>query len=420
MPCHYVTGSRGSGKSLYAVTQAFEYFDRGGRVASNLDLYPDERLTDNYRLTRLPDIPSAEHFLSLGLGCDNKYLLKETYDKTKFGLIILDEISLFLTSKKDKEFQPLMDWLVQSRKYGWDLILLAQTKEQVHETVYKALCDNLVLCKSDQLVTIPYIGKLMRSVGLSGRLPDKHTALILNGRSEQNDILETVAYSRQGFSSCYNTSQTFFEDTEYINGVNVDMRSVYSVVPEYILSGQHLIDGLKKDIQHIKDKVKESVKKKDSAMANNHHQGAALKIKFGLIALGLVAFLYFNNPLDNPMLSGITGVEPVPDPVPVAVSSPVSVAAPKAGLIDLFDDANTDYFKKLIRGAEVTMPVYSFEPTLSGVVQVKTDTKLVFVSLADLRVLGWFAVRSDNVVFLRKGKTTIKLLLSQSSYLTSQ
>lgn len=424
MACLYVTGQRGSGKSLFAVKRAFEYLSDNKRVATNLDLYPDTRLNTFYDVSRLPDVPNASHFDYLGLGCDPVYLNNKTYDNSKFGLIILDEISLFLSTKKNKEFDELMHWLVQSRKYGWDLLLLAQSKEQVHETVYKSLCDNLVICKADALVPIPYLGKLLRKIGLKGTLPDNHTALVFNGRSEQNDVIETISYSRSGYSVCYNTSQTFVEDTLYHNGQAFDMRSVYSVVPEYILSGEKLIDKFKDKIETIKTKVKnidQSLIEEGDIMAVNHHQKQGLYIKFGLLALGLVAFLYFNNPLDNKLLNNVTGLDEVEqqsldivNSLPANNSGPQRPQQPVNNSYDSL--SNNDFFQNLIAGAEVSIPVFSENDTLKAYIQVTTDTETTFITLDDLRVLGWYAFKKGNVIFLKKSNITIQIPLSKQSF----
>lgn len=420
MACLFVTGPRGSGKSLFAVIQAFKYFALNKPVATNLNLYPDERLTGDYRCTRLPDIPLASSFLDLGLGCDPIYLQRETYDKTKFGLIILDEISLFLNAKSDKHFKEIMAYLVQSRKYGWDLIMLAQNKEQVHDEIYKPLCDNLVLCQADDLVSIPYLGKIMRMFGLKGTLPENYTALKLSGKSEQHAVMETISYTRKGYSLCYDTSQEFIEDSEYIDNVLVDMRASYSLVPDYILSGQKLIDSHINQIERIKSKVNNSKKEEGNKMAINHHQGKANAIKIGLLCLGLVVFLVLNNPLDNKLLSDVTGssepiseVQTVNEPIPEPVI--VNQTENKQAVIDL--DPYSGVFETMINDAELSIPFHSEnENGLKAIVQITTPIKKSFISLDDLRVLGWYAQKTENVMFLKKGKKTIQVPLSLTSY----
>lgn len=411
MACQYVTGSRGSGKSLYGVHRIREYLERDRRVATNLDIYPDNIITGHYDLTRLPDIPTSLNFVQLGLGCEPEFLARETYDKSKFGLLVLDEISIFLNSKKDLDFKTLSAWLVQSRKYGWDLILLAQTKEQVHEEIYKALCDNLVLCYSDSLVPIPYLAGIFKLFGLKGRLPDNHTALVLGGRSEQNDVIEKVAYSYKELKNFYNTSQTFNEDIDFINGSSVDMRANIQIVPDYILSGQKLIDRFNKKIDDVKLKL---AKYNEVKPMKNAHQSQGLYIKMGLLAIGVVIFMYFNNPLDNKLLSNVTGQkDTVLDTPAVSIVSPVVAAVPAVAVyqnqtIDIYDGV----FERMIQGAEITIPMWRDQNGLTAIIQITTETNKAFISLDDLRVLGWYAQKVDNVFFLKKGKTTIQVPLS--------
>ncbi|PHS69862.1 MAG: hypothetical protein COB22_08635 [Cycloclasticus sp.] len=408
MACSFITGTRGSGKSLYSVIEAFSYLNANKSVATNLNIYPDCRIKVDYKLTRIPDIPSSSSFRQLGLGCDEKFLTKEHYDKTKFGLILLDEISLFLNSKSDKEFKAIVAWLVQSRKYGWDIFCLAQNKEQVHDEVYKALCDNLVICKSDDLVSIPYMGRIMRMFGFKGMLPENYTALKLNGRSEQSEVMETISYSRKGFSLAYDTSQTFVEDYEYLNNRTVDMRCNYSVVSEYLLSGKKLIDEYKIKIDDITNKVS-SIKEGDT-MALNHHEGAKNKMKIGLLIVGLIVFFYFNNPLDNKLLANVTGQEVLDNS---EVEFKQALTLPQQTILSV----NTvDIFQSMIVGSELSIPIYNDTQGLNATIQIKNETRVTFISLDDLRVLGWYAVKVGNVFYLKKGKTTIQIPLSQTGY----
>lgn len=425
MACYFYTGSRGSGKTLGSVHQIYEYLKSGRPVATNLDINPKKLIDKGFNLTRLPDKPSSIHMHELGHAYIDDTTKSFTYDESKNGLIVLDEISLFLSSKRDKEFQPLMEWLVQSRKWGWDLILIAQSKEQVNETVYKALCDNLVLCKADKLVPIPYIGGLMRKIGFSGKLPDNHTALVLNGRSEQNGVIETISYSRKKLQNMYNTAQTFTDGLEYVNGELRDMRSSYRVVPDYILTGQKLIDGFNEQINIVKNKVKLAGKQKEEGkkMAIDHHKSTGNYIKIGLLALGLVVFLVLNNPLDNPMLSGVTGT--ADDPSHENIAEVKNNIKPVPVVQDINDlPINTDIyngvFENMIKGAELSIPVHSENNGLSAIVQITTETQKSFISLADLRVLGWYAMKTENVIFLKKGKTTIQVPLSLTNYAINQ
>lgn len=421
MACHYVTGPRGSGKSLFAVKVAFDdYLSKYKRVATNLDLFPDSFLNRHYDIVRVPDIPSAEHFEQIGLGCDKKYLTSKGYDDKKFGLIILDEISIFLKSKKDSEFSALMAWLVQSRKYGWDLILLAQNKEQVHDEVYLALCDHLVSCKADALVPIPYLGSILKKFGIKGNLPENYTALIFNGKSELNDVIETVSYSKDKYKLLYNTTQRFFKDVLYHNDTIHDMRAVYSLVPDYILSGQKLIDKFKDNIETIKTKVKnidQLLIDEGEIMAVNHHQKQGLYIKFGLLALGLVAFLYFNNPLDNKLLNNVTGLDDVEQQSINTVQSNPQPLTQKPIQNNFNLSPENDFFQDLISGAEVSIPVYSENDTLKAYIQVKTETQTTFITLDDLRVIGWYALKQGNVVFLKKNNITIQIPLSKQTFI---
>src|SRR5690606_5578968 len=70
---YIVTGKLGSGKTLLAVQKIQDYLRTGRSVAVNIDVRmeklckPDNRYS---RLVRLPDLPTADDLIGLGMGCE--------------------------------------------------------------------------------------------------------------------------------------------------------------------------------------------------------------------------------------------------------------------------------------------------------------------------------------------------------------
>jgi len=94
MPCYLVCGRTGQGKGLCSVGMMAEiYLQAGRRVATNMDIFP-EQFRDPYnsitRITRIPDIPTADDLYALGFGQDTPE------DEDSNGVLILDEASIFL------------------------------------------------------------------------------------------------------------------------------------------------------------------------------------------------------------------------------------------------------------------------------------------------------------------------------------
>ena len=142
MPIYIITGRLGSGKSLATVGRIRDLLAEGRPVATNLDLNLEKLCgpkAKTPRVVRLPDKPTVGHLDSLGRG-------NESYDETKNGGIFLDEVSQLLNARnwQDKRQQDVIDWLVHSRKKGWDVYFICQHISQVDRQVRDALVEYLV------------------------------------------------------------------------------------------------------------------------------------------------------------------------------------------------------------------------------------------------------------------------------------
>jgi len=134
MPVYLVSGKLGAGKTLACVGRIQDAVRDGKRVATNLDLKL-ERLFSLHagkpvrspqgiapaqavQVLRVPDKPTAHDLDVIGMG-------NESMDESKNGVLVLDELGSWLNSREwaDKSRQGVIDWLIHSRKKGWDVYL---------------------------------------------------------------------------------------------------------------------------------------------------------------------------------------------------------------------------------------------------------------------------------------------------------
>lgn len=217
MAVYLVTGKLGNGKSLVAVGKAVEYAEVGRRVVANFHIdfspvcrRPGSRLAQASTVV-LPSRPRSADLHALGRGGEGEH---------DAGLLILDECAMFLNARnwQDKDREKVIDWLLHSRKLGWDVMLIVQAQGMLDKQVREAVCEFLVVCRRLDRFKIPFISWIFPV-----RFPRVHTALVRYGLA-QNDIkAETWVYRGNHLFACYSTSQ-IFEDVTEVNGP-------YSVLP---------------------------------------------------------------------------------------------------------------------------------------------------------------------------------------------
>ncbi len=215
MAIYLVTGKLGSGKSLACVGRMRDALIDGRRIATNIDvklevLFP--RRPRGRNVVRLPDKPSVFDLEALGVG-------NASYDETKNGIIILDELATWLNSREwaDKARQPVIDWLVHSRKHGWDVMFIAQDASQIDRQVRQALVEYLVVCRRLDRLRMPIIGPILQSLTLGfydGRLPRVHIAAVRYGTEAHAMVAERWVYMGNELFAAYNTRQIFSDGYE--------------------------------------------------------------------------------------------------------------------------------------------------------------------------------------------------------------
>lgn len=191
MAAEVLQGTMGSGKSAVAVARAIKHLWKGGVVACNFSLvdgwaetvvknhiiyklllligrlfaygYADSYLVKKstslysrfYRVDSLPAIkkifPVAE---AVGLYLDNgKY-------SEGSGLLILDECALVFNSRNSMTGNKNLDWIqffTQSRKLGWNCILIAHSIEMIDSQI-RPLCEYSSTFRNLQKVVFPMVG----------------------------------------------------------------------------------------------------------------------------------------------------------------------------------------------------------------------------------------------------------------------
>lgn len=208
---YVLTGKKGSGKNLYAVKMICDYLRQGRTVATNIDLYLENFFNPNSdkNYYRLPDVPTIKDLL----------LLPDLSGKaeSEHGLIVFDECAKWLNSRdyRDPNHRKLFDWLIHSRKYGYDVVYIIQNIESLDKQIRDNFAEHLIVMSRFDRVGIPLIGPIFKAFGVNLTLPKMHYAKIYYGSVERNEqLIERVAFSGKLYYSVYNTKQIIRDDGE--------------------------------------------------------------------------------------------------------------------------------------------------------------------------------------------------------------
>lgn len=229
MSVYFVTGNLGSGKGLAALYQLRNYANNGFRIAGNLDINLDKLIPSvNSKTTyvRVPDRPTAHDLELLGQGNNG-------YDPDENSLLVLDECVTWLNARSwnDKGRMALIDWLIHSRKHGWDVILIAQSFETLDKQIVDTLMEFHVSMNNLANFNIPIFGKLFKGWTKNNRplkLPKMHF-----GRVMYKNLVKADSWTFKGkdLYNCYDTKQIFSET--YPHGT-------HSLLSRWHLEGRYL------------------------------------------------------------------------------------------------------------------------------------------------------------------------------------
>lgn len=210
MAVYLVSGRLGSGKTLASVGRIRDAILAGRPVATNLDLKLEKLLPPHRRncvCYRLPDHPSVDDLLGIGSGND-------TYDESNNGLIVLDELATWLNARSwsDKSRVAFLDWIVHSRKYGWDIIFIAQHIDQVDKQLRVSVIEYSATCRRLDRMQVPVITPLLKflTFGMVAiKLPKLHIATVRYGCDSGSPVAERWVYQGGDLYHAYDTRQVF-------------------------------------------------------------------------------------------------------------------------------------------------------------------------------------------------------------------
>lgn len=218
MAIYLVSGKLGAGKTLSSVGRIRDKLLAGCRVVTNLDLKldamlparagsPDHAIKPD--VIRIPDKPEVQDLELIGLG-------NPSMDESKNGLIVLDELAAWLNARSwaDKSRQAVIDWLIHSRKKGWDVMFICQHIDQIDKQIRTALVEFLVVCRRMDRMRIPFVGGLLKTLSgglISGNLPRVHLAVVRYGTQPDAIVSDRWIFKGEDLYDAYDTRQVFVD-----------------------------------------------------------------------------------------------------------------------------------------------------------------------------------------------------------------
>lgn len=231
MADYAVTGKKGGGKTLFAIGTIRDALKAGKRVATNVDVYLQHVLPPSSKMTllRLPDRPNAADLEAIGRGQDG--VIEE-----ENGIIVLDETSTFFNARAfgDRERQPLLDWLVHSRKYGWDVYYICQGLEQIDKQLRTTMIEYHIGVKRTDKWPIPIITPLLKIFGLDVRFPKLHIGIVKHGVERDSLTVERRVYRAKDLFPAYDTQQLFLDRH------HPKASGLYTVLSPWHIKGRYL------------------------------------------------------------------------------------------------------------------------------------------------------------------------------------
>jgi len=215
-----LSGKRGSGKSLGAVDLARKYLEKGRPVATNLNLYVD-KLVPGYcqtRWHRVPDHPSASDLQALPLGNpglewrdgETDPVMLPGFNEKLNGLLLLDEIATFLNSREwnGNGRQEVINWLLQSRKYGWDLCFIAQHANLIDKQLRESLMEIQGTVRRMDKIAVPLLSPLWKYfTGEPLYMPKIHYVALLYGFGQGAPVADRWFFRGTELYEAYDTLQ---------------------------------------------------------------------------------------------------------------------------------------------------------------------------------------------------------------------
>ncbi len=230
-----LAGKRGSGKSIGAIGMAARYLAEGRIVATNLNLRV-EHLVPSYCATRwyrIPDWPSADDLHGLPLGNP------DPTDEKNNGLLILDECATFLNSRQwqGNGRQEVINWLVQSRKYGWDLLLIAQHGNLIDKSVRESLIELQGTMRRMDKMQVPVLSPLYKYfTGKPLHFPRIHFVSLRYGFAAEAPVADRWFFRGVELYKGYDTLQKIRDQSKEVDGIH----GLASMLSAWDLKGRYM------------------------------------------------------------------------------------------------------------------------------------------------------------------------------------
>lgn len=238
MAIYVITGKLGSGKTLACVGRIRDALRKGRRVVTNLDLYLEHMLPamsgrpgtpgKPVQVVRIPDKPTLRDLEQIGRGQDG-------VAEENNGLIVLDELGAWLNTRgfQDKGRSEVINWLLHSRKLGWDVYFIIQHPNMLDKQVREGLAEFLVTCRRTDRLRIPFIGPLIATfTGWEPRPPKVHIGTVRYGLEKDALVVDRWYYQAKDLYSAYDTRQVFTD--------NGPIQGAASMLSPWHLKGRYL------------------------------------------------------------------------------------------------------------------------------------------------------------------------------------
>ena len=201
-------GQPGTGKSTLATGMALDYMREGRRVVANFPIdaapassYYKDNLTDAF-CEVIPSRPSIALIRSLGFGWNKE---EDFHKEDRAGLLIIDEAAGWIPARdwRAANRQELIDWFAQHRKYGWDVVLIAQHPDMIDSQV--------------RISCVEVFGRIKRTDRkkvLGFKMPRFHFCIFRYGLTEKGQVLERKIYRGALEHRCFKSYATFNAEAE--------------------------------------------------------------------------------------------------------------------------------------------------------------------------------------------------------------
>jgi hypothetical protein len=151
------------------------------------------------------------------------------------GLLVLDEASTFLNSREwdtgKKERLKVIGWLAQSRKKGWDLIIIVQHMNMLDSQIREGLFEHFGVCSNLEGMLIPVVSFFSHG---AIRFPKVHRVAVRLGFHPRAPLVEHDFFKGADLYAGYDTLQV-------INPlVGVPSGGGYCFLSAYDLRGRYM------------------------------------------------------------------------------------------------------------------------------------------------------------------------------------